>query len=203
MRRRWRPKSHPFQTTAIRLRFAGDRGKFDSCSLAKCLRWRSVTLRRDRRSPNCPGRLLRLEADPGTATLARAYRQGVVEGFRSFVGERGDILESGAKESGRDPTGEGEYPARFGRDSGIENISVETEHAATRGFALGVDGKQKCIWPGLHVEGRGGVVVGVDVVDGLVEKQEVKEQVQQLDELRSVRSPANKVRLHGYDAAIR
>ena len=79
--------------------------------------------------------------------------------------ERSDILKSTAKQSGRDPAGKDENPARFRGHGGIENIVVETEHAAVCGVALVVDGKQISIGPWLHVEGIGGVIAGSNVAN--------------------------------------
>src|ERR1700722_16274753 len=117
--------------------------------------------------------------------------------------ERGDILESGAKQSWRDPAGEGENPARLRRLGGIENVGVETEHKAGNGFPSVVDRKQEGIGPCLQVEGVRRVVVGDDVVHGLVEKERVEQQVEQLDELRAVGGVAHKVGLDRNDASVR
>src|SRR5712672_1001826 len=100
--------------------------------------------------------------------------KGIRDCFCNFVRKRSYVLEPCPKQSWRNPAGEVENPAGLRGHAIFEEVSMESQNAATSELSLTVDRKQERVGIHIDIERVGGEVTGVDVIHDLVGVQGVE-----------------------------
>src|SRR5262249_13257247 len=112
------------------------------------------------------------------------------------MGKSGNVLESTAEESGGNPARILRDPSGLRNRSRLEEIGMETEHAAASGNVriVHIKRKQKGVGEQRHVQSVRGEIPRNDVVYCDVVKEKVEEQVQHQHERAAVRGGSREIR---------